>query len=218
MAAIIALIILAMSFSAYSQNCKPKTVLFPKDSNIVTINGTTKPCNEHLIKVSKNQRLQIKLNSPEKEVYFALIQADATEEERGGDWFCEDCKTMNAYFDDDIDWEINVYEIDDKSVKYTMTLTLTDSKIIEGGILNGKALSLPKPTISKEAREAGAKGTVNVKIEIGEDGEVYQAEAVSGNDLLRWTAEESAMMARFKPTFVNGKRVRVSGTLVYNFK
>lgn len=213
------LLLSAFSFQVYSQNCKPKPVIFPAGSNTATAAGTTsRQCNEHLIKVKKDQRLQIKVSSPGRDVYFALIQADATEEERGGDWVCEDCQTMNAYFNDPVDWELNIYDEDDKPFRYTLTVTLTDSQIIQKGVLNGTAVSLPKPPTPEEARTAGVKGRVTVKIEIGEEGEVYQAEAVSGDDLLRWAAEDAAMMARFTPTVVNGKPVRVAGILLYEFK
>jgi len=42
--------------------------------------------------------------------------------------------------------------------------------------------------------------------------------AVSGHPLLREAAVEAAKHARLKPTLLSGKPVKVTGTLVYNFK
>jgi hypothetical protein len=54
---------------------------------------------------------------------------------------------------------------------------------LSGGILNGKALSLPKPVYPREAEAAGASGEVKVKIVFDESGNVIWAKAVSGHKL-----------------------------------
>ena len=51
-------------------------------------------------------------------------------------------------------------------------------KMISGGILNGKALSLPKPEYPEAARAVKASGAVSVKVLIDEAGNVISAEAV----------------------------------------
>jgi TonB family protein len=86
---------------------------------------------------------------------------------------------------------------------------------ISGGILNGKAVSKPNPVKPKEAREI--TGTVTVKILVGEDGKVINAEAIGGPEQLRQAAVEAAYKARFSRTRLSGQPVKVSGTLVYNF-
>lgn len=90
-------------------------------------------------------------------------------------------------------------------------------KRISGGVLNGKALLLPKPGYPAEARAAKASGTVNVKIEIDEQGNVVSAQAISGDSLLRAASEESARNAKFAPTMLQGIPVKVTGIIVYNF-
>src|SRR5687768_264289 len=50
-------------------------------------------------------------------------------------------------------------------------------KIINGGVLNGKAVSLPKPAYPAEAREVKAEGAVAVDIVIDETGSVISAAA-----------------------------------------
>jgi len=53
-------------------------------------------------------------------------------------------------------------------------------KPISGGILNGKAVSLPAPLYPQIARRAGVKGTVTVEVVIDLNGKVISAKAVSG--------------------------------------
>ena len=90
-------------------------------------------------------------------------------------------------------------------------------KSINGGVLNGKAVSLPKPPYPAAARQANASGAVSVKVTIDEEGNVTNAEAVSGHPLLRAAAVEAATQAKFSPTRLSGQPVKVSGTIVYNF-
>ncbi len=88
---------------------------------------------------------------------------------------------------------------------------------INGGVLNGKAISLPKPVYPRAARAVKAQGAVTVQITIGENGEVESASAVSGHPLLRAAAVEAAQGAKFSPTLLSGAPVKVSGVVVYNF-
>lgn len=88
---------------------------------------------------------------------------------------------------------------------------------IHGGVLNGKALELPAPAYPAAARAVRASGSVSVQLVIGEDGEVISATAVSGHPLLRSAAAEAAKLAKFAPTKLEGKPVKVSGVLTYNF-
>jgi TonB family protein len=88
---------------------------------------------------------------------------------------------------------------------------------ISGGVLNGKATSLPLPVYPAIARQAHAAGSVTVDVIIGEDGEVVAARAVSGHPLLQAAAVTAARHATFTQTRLNGEPVRVAGTLVYNF-
>lgn len=88
---------------------------------------------------------------------------------------------------------------------------------ISGGVLNGRAVKLPKPKYPKAARESGASGTVVVRVLIDENGKVISAEAVSGHPDLREASEEAASRAEFTPTTLEGRPVKVSGTIQYNF-
>lgn len=91
------------------------------------------------------------------------------------------------------------------------------SKVISGGVLNGKAISLPPPTYPPVAKAAKAEGTVVVQVLVDEEGKVTTATAVSGHPLLRASAVAAARQARFTPTLLAGKPVKVSGTLSYKY-
>ena len=91
------------------------------------------------------------------------------------------------------------------------------AKSINGGVLNGKAVSLPSPEYPAAGKAVKASGTVSVQILIDENGDVISAAAVSGHPLLRVSAVEAAKMAKFSPTRLKGEPVKVSGVLTYNF-
>ena len=88
---------------------------------------------------------------------------------------------------------------------------------ISGGVLNGKAISLPKPQYPAIARAAHASGTVVVQVLIDENGSVVSAKALSGHPLLQAVAVSAARQARFSPTKLSGQPVKVTGVIQYNF-
>lgn len=90
-------------------------------------------------------------------------------------------------------------------------------KQISGGVLNGKATSLPKPPYPAAARAVRASGAVSVQVLIDENGNVVSASAVSGHPLLRAAAVSAARGAKFSPTKLSGQAVKVSGVITYNF-
>jgi len=88
---------------------------------------------------------------------------------------------------------------------------------ISGGVLNGKAINLPKPAYPPIARAARAAGTVVVQVLIDENGNVVSAHAVSGHPLLQGAAVGAARQAKFSPTKLSGQPVKVTGVIQYNF-
>jgi protein TonB len=88
---------------------------------------------------------------------------------------------------------------------------------ISGGVLNGKAISLPKPPYPQIAKQAHASGTVVVQVTIDENGGVISAHAVSGHPLLQAVCVAAARQARFSPTKLSGQPVKVTGVITYNF-
>jgi TonB family protein len=90
-------------------------------------------------------------------------------------------------------------------------------KTIYGGVVNGKATSLPIPSYPAAAREVGEGGSVVVQILIDEDGKVVRAQAIKGPRLLQMSARRAACGAKFSPTLLGGMPVKVSGVITYNF-
>lgn len=90
-------------------------------------------------------------------------------------------------------------------------------KQINGGVLNGKAISLQKPSYPSAAKAVKASGAVSVQVLIDEQGNVVSASAVSGHPLLRQAAEQAALASKFAPTTLSGQPVKVSGIITYNF-
>ena len=88
---------------------------------------------------------------------------------------------------------------------------------VSGGILNGRAVKLVKPSYPAEARAAGASGQVTVQIVFDEAGKVIWARATSGHPLLRTASEEAAWQTTFPPLKLSGQPVKVNGVLQYNF-
>jgi TonB family protein len=86
-----------------------------------------------------------------------------------------------------------------------------------GGILNGKALSLPRPAYPVQAKISGISGTVVVRVKINEAGSVFDVSPVCGHPLLRAAAVTAAAGAKFAPTLLEGNPVVVSGVITYNF-
>ncbi len=91
-------------------------------------------------------------------------------------------------------------------------------KQISGGVINGKAISLPKPPYPAAARAVRASGSVTVQVLVDESGNVVSASAISGHPLLRPAAASAARGAKFNPTLLSGQPVKVSGVLTYNFQ
>lgn len=88
---------------------------------------------------------------------------------------------------------------------------------ISGGVLNGKATSLPVPIYPHAARSSRASGLVVVEVVIDGSGKVISAKATSGHALLQQAAVAAAQQARFTPTLLSGQPVKISGVINYNF-
>ena len=99
----------------------------------------------------------------------------------------------------------------------TANITAQEVRIIDGAVLNGKAVNLAKPSYPPAARAVNAGGMVNVQVIIDEKGDVTSASAVSGHPLLKTVSEEAAKSSKFSPTILSGIPIKVKGILVYNF-
>jgi len=87
-----------------------------------------------------------------------------------------------------------------------------------GKVINGKAIYLAKPAYPVEAKKDNASGQAQVRVVIGENGKVLNACTVNKiHPALALAAEISAFQSEFEPTTVNGKRIRLTGIITYNF-
>lgn len=89
--------------------------------------------------------------------------------------------------------------------------------VVYAGAIDAKATSKPEPPYPPIARAARASGAVKVEVVVDERGRVTSASAKSGHPLLRAGAEAAARQARFSPTRLSNKPVKVRGTITYNF-
>jgi Ca-activated chloride channel family protein len=111
----------------------------------------------------------------------------------------------------------NTFVVDGQETANFRTGGNSATKIVSGGVINGRATNLPKPEFPAAARAVKAFGTVSVQITIDENGNVTSAQAVSGHPLLRPAAEAAAANSKFAPTMISGKAVKISGVIFYNF-
>jgi len=85
------------------------------------------------------------------------------------------------------------------------------------GILNSRAIDLPRPAYPAEAKKDHITGQVQVKVIVDETGKVIFAEAQSGPEPLRAAAVEAAKRARFKPLVTNEVKLKFFGILTFDF-
>lgn len=88
---------------------------------------------------------------------------------------------------------------------------------VPGGVVNGKAISLPKPSYPASMSSGRKIGTVVVRVKIAEDGTVMEARATCGHPDFANNSVKAAFKSKFSPTLLSGQPVKVSGVIVYNF-
>jgi len=91
------------------------------------------------------------------------------------------------------------------------------SQFTTGGVVNGKALKLVQPPYPMEARAGRASGKVSVRVLIDERGDVTRVCAFEGHKLLMKASESAAARSKFSPTTLDGKPVKVTGIIIYNY-
>lgn len=84
-------------------------------------------------------------------------------------------------------------------------------------MITGKAIRKVQPPYPQIARAVRAQGTVSVQITISEEGRVISASVIGGHPTLQQAAQQAATQWVFSPTVLNGKPVKVSGVIAFNF-
>jgi hypothetical protein len=85
-------------------------------------------------------------------------------------------------------------------------------------VFNGRAIKLPKPEMPAAARSAHAEGAVEVEVIVDEKGDVIDTHAVNGHPLLVAVSLEAARKAKFTPTLIGNKPVKVIAVVIYHFE
>lgn len=85
------------------------------------------------------------------------------------------------------------------------------------GVMRGIAIRKVRPVYPSVALRSNAHGAVEVQIIVSEQGKVIEATAVSGHPILHSAALDAARKWAFKPTQVNGTRVKVQSSLTLLF-
>ncbi|HEX8746266.1 MAG TPA: TonB family protein [Pyrinomonadaceae bacterium] len=92
-----------------------------------------------------------------------------------------------------------------------------DGQPIALGSLIDKATQKVSPSYPATAKNARVQGIVKVFVIVDENGTVLRIERSDGPSLLRAAAETAARQWRFQPPVVDGKPVRMSGYISFNF-
>ena len=90
------------------------------------------------------------------------------------------------------------------------------SETVKGGVINGRAISKPAPLYPEAARIQRISGVVVIYVTVDEKGYVIDAYPC-GHPLLSEAALRAAYSARFSPTLLSGKPVKVTGIITYKF-
>jgi len=93
---------------------------------------------------------------------------------------------------------------------------ISGGELVQSGMINGRAISKPQPHYPAEAKRLRISGTVKIFVIVDETGRVIEAYPC-GHPLLSEAALRAAYRARFTPPLLDGKPVKVTGFITYNF-
>jgi protein TonB len=88
---------------------------------------------------------------------------------------------------------------------------------ISQGVLQGNALSQPKPVYPPIARSARISGSVVLAATISKNGTIENLRLVSGHPMLVPAAMDAVRQWRYKPYMLNGDPVEVDTQITVNF-
>ena len=88
---------------------------------------------------------------------------------------------------------------------------------IQGGVMRGYTILRVEPEYPSQARLHRVGGRVVVEIKVDECGRVIEAKALNGHADLMDVSVKAARQWRFNPIKVEGRPIKVIGTLSFNF-
>lgn len=128
-------------------------------------------------------------------------------------------KVVGVLFDDKYSWGMVLPPPPPPLPPPPPPVPLDSTKAIRksGDVIQGEAIHQVTPVYPPLARAAQITGSVVVEVAIDEEGNVITARALSGHPLLKDSALEAARQWKFAPTTLEGKAVKVIGSLTFNF-
>lgn len=86
-----------------------------------------------------------------------------------------------------------------------------------GSFIQGKATFRKEPEYPLAAKRARITGAVVIEVTVNTDGKVLDAKMICGPNIFAAAAIEAARQWQFSPTQLNGRSVKVIGTITFNF-
>jgi TonB family protein len=105
-----------------------------------------------------------------------------------------------------------------KPVRSLKASTQLGAKLVNVGVLNDKAAYRVLPSYPQTALNARITGIVMIHLTMDEKGYVVSIDKTDGPELLKLECIEAVKQWKFKPTIINGKPVRATGYVSFNFK
>jgi TonB family protein len=93
----------------------------------------------------------------------------------------------------------------------------TEPAVSDAGSLNAKATKKVLPHYPPMAKQSGAIGLVRVHVIVNETGKVISVSSSEGPSMLRQAAEDAARQWAFEVSSSDGRPVRISGFIDFNF-
>lgn len=108
--------------------------------------------------------------------------------------------------------ETNSYEDECLKAEYPESKTR-----INAGVMNGKAIDIPKPEYPYELKEKNISGSIKAEVVIDEEGKVIWAKVDNGHPELQALVKTVVCKASFKAPTISGIPYSVGGIIIYNF-
>ncbi|MGH9603738.1 MAG: energy transducer TonB [Terriglobales bacterium] len=88
---------------------------------------------------------------------------------------------------------------------------------VSQGVVQGNAISQPKPLYPQMARMARVQGSVVLQAVISKNGNIENLRVVSGHPMLTQSALDAVRQWRYRPYLLNGEPVEVETQITVNF-
>jgi TonB family protein len=105
----------------------------------------------------------------------------------------------------------------ENGVEFEKLVTQKNKNLPLNGLISGLMTFSTTPTFPQDAKRAGIYGSVVIRLTVDESGKVDSLKVLSGHPLLTEVSELAARRSTYAPALLEGKPMKVSGILIYNF-